>query len=155
MNIGKLWRNRITLRLRKRLGRKAFDDWNVSRSDLFGRDPVEGSLNSMYCFTIVHYVHFLDNVSSLRDLIEGLFQLSPFVDDALAVAEYMSEADFAEFKLALISERKAALDEGESIMPERYNSLVLPSRFAMAIILADRGRVSLGPALIRIMETEL
>jgi hypothetical protein len=155
MKIGQLWRNQVTLELRKRLGRKDFNGWDISRSDLFGSDPEEGMLYEMYCFTIGHYVHFLDHVSSLQDLIEGLFQLSPFVNDAFVVAQGMSESDFVEFKLALISERKSAQGEGESKMPAKYCNLLLPDRFPMAILLMGNAKVSLGPALIRLMETEL
>jgi hypothetical protein len=155
MKIGQLWRNQATFDFRKKLGRESFDYWNISCPDLFGDDPVEGSADEMYCFTMGHYVHFLDNVGSLHDLIEGLFQLSPFVDDAFLVAQSMSESDFVEFKLSLISERKAAKGEGESKMPQKYFCLLLPGRFPSAILLAEKACVSMGPALIRIMETEM
>lgn len=156
------WRNQYTLKLRKRLRRPAFRDWDVRRRELFGQNSV-ADLSSdesctpgdMYCFTLWHYTHFLDEVKSIADLIEGLFQLSPFADDALEVALGMSESDFIEFKLELVQGRKAAREGGESVMLERYYALLLPNRFPMAIVLADKARVSLGVALIRLMETEL
>jgi hypothetical protein len=156
------WRNQYTLKLRKKLGKPVFRDWDIQCRELFGQNPeAEPSSDElctpadMYCFTIWHYTHLLDNVKSLSDLIEGLFQLSPFADDALEVALAMSEADFIEFKLVLVQERKSARGEGESKMLEKYFSLVLPERFSMAIMLSGQAAVSLGPALIRIMETEL
>lgn len=156
------WRNQRTLELRKRLGKSAFRDWDIECRELFGQNPDAESgtdehytPGDMYCFTLWHYTHFLDTVKSLDDLLRGLFQLSPFVDDAFKVAESMSDADFVEFKLALVQERKCARGEGESKMPQKYSSLLLPDRFLVAIFLSNQACVSLGPALIRHMETEL
>lgn len=107
----------------------------------------------MVDFEISNYTHFIDNVPSLEKLIEGLALLSPFVDDALDIAESMQESDFCTFKLALPRERKAATGEGSSCMPESFVQLLLPDRFLGALLLGGSG-ASLGVALIRMMEVE-
>ena len=97
------------------------------------------------------YVHFIDNIRSRNELIRGFKALSPFADDALAVAKGMTEQDFWSFKLALPSERRG---EGGK-MPECFGTLLLPDRFLGAISLAEKAATPLGTALVRILETEL
>jgi len=97
------------------------------------------------------YVYFLDTAGSQEELIEGLTELSPFADDALAVAQGMTNLDFAIFKLALLFERRG---EGNK-MPKQFASILLPDRFVPAILLAEKARTPLGTALVRILEVEL
>lgn len=97
------------------------------------------------------YISFVDNVSSLEDLREGLGELSPFADDALAVAQSMTESDFCNFKLALPFERR-----GDGSKTPRYSgAILLPERFVPAVLLAEQAGAPLGATLIRLLETEL
>ena len=106
-------------------------------------------------FEVSDYNRFLNNVSSQKDLVRGLKELSPFVDDALAVASSMNEQDFIDFKLALVHERKVARGEtGGSVMPHRYDPLLVPDRFITAQMMSTKFETSLEVALGRIMETE-
>jgi hypothetical protein len=126
-------------------------------------------------FELSDYVEFLDKVSSREDLLRGLRQLDPFVDDALASAEAMTDEEFPAFKAALAIERqinfprdnsdqlelKLSIDpwlEGqipESIMPEKFHPLCLPARFLESKTIADRAAISLEVAMERIYEGEL
>ena len=108
---------RATLDEQERLELKLEDyGWSVSR-DLFGDTGAD--IND---FEIYNYTHFLDNVKSQKDLLEGLRQLSPLADDALEVAEQMNHQDFYEFKTALAYERK----QEDRKMHKRYLALVIP-----------------------------
>ncbi|GEM_PF-7039145 len=140
----------------KRFRRHASNDWHIGHYKLFGTDLHNDIASQIWDFSIEHYVFFLDNVGSLEDLLKGLDDLDPFVDDAIAVARNMSEAGFADFKLALAHEHRCSSgEEPESRMPVVFNDLVLPILFIPAMLLADKAAVSMGTALIRIMETEL
>jgi hypothetical protein len=159
--------------LRKRL--RQLDSGLILSRDLFGDVPD--------CdFELVHYVGFLDRVASRDDLIRGLKELDPFVDDALAVAEGMNEKDFQDFKKALIHERSlksnadgrsimpslcgqpalpeqfvpehALVDEDCTIMPPGYDVLLMPERFIPAHALAAKAYTTLEVVLIRIMQHE-
>jgi hypothetical protein len=130
--------------LRKRLNKLAFG--SVLSKDLFGEVPD--------CdFELVHYIGFLDRVASRNDLVRGLKELDPFVDDALSVAEAMTESDFHEFKMALVNERGQNHDN-LSTMPSRYDALLMPERFIPAKIIAVKAATSLEVALMRIMQNE-
>ena len=107
----------------------------------FGRPAMEG---------IEEY--FLDNVLSREDLIEGLALLSPFADDALDIAKVMSSRDFAVFKLALPKERRAALGEIQSAMPQKFFNLLVPDEFMFPSMRSKEFGVSLGVMLWRSME---
>lgn len=96
-------------------------------------------------------MYFLNNVASLESLEEGLRQLSPLADDALAVAEQMDEEDFSEFKRALSHERHIAQEGGESRMPIKYGPLLIPERFLVATPVAEKFAVGLGATCMRIM----
>ena len=139
-----------------RFRRHAAIDWDISNHRAFGEDS-EGSIASqVWDFQMEHYVYFLDNVSSSDALIRGLNDLDPFVDDALKVAQLMTEVGFASFKLALIHERKVARNEAaESIMPKEFSPVVLPLKFLWAMQLAHTAKVAMGTALIRTMEEEI
>ncbi len=134
-------RNPELSKLRAKL-RKSYD-W-PSR-ELFGNRGCD--IND---FELFNYTYFLDNVKSLEDLLKGLEELSPFADDALEVAELMTERDFCDFKLALVHERKRE----ESYMPERFFCLLIPDRIFAAQPIAEMFKVPLGAALIRIVEIE-
>ena len=128
--------------------------------------------NELIDFELSDYTRFLDKVSSLRDLVEGLYELSPFADDALDMAESMNDLDFSVFKLALVNERKIAsfLKDcdfkqmvlvnvtGEEIpasrMPPEFGVLLLPSRFIRGQMLAQQVETSLVLAMERIMGFE-
>lgn len=97
------------------------------------------------------YIYFLDNVSSLEELNQGLEELSPFADDALEVTKSMSERDFCDFKLALPAER----DGKDGHMPEQFVSLLLPTRLLKAMFLSQKAAAPLGTTLIRMLEVEL
>ncbi len=106
-------------------------------------------------FDMHGYIYFLDNVKSLVNLREGLEHLSPLADDALAIAEKMSERDFLRFKKALVHERKAyESDLYYSRMPRKYQPIVIPQRFFYAIMMAEEFKTPLGVVLIRIAELE-
>ncbi|MBI2033958.1 MAG: hypothetical protein HYT13_02575 [Candidatus Liptonbacteria bacterium] len=94
-----------------------------------------------------NYTYFLDHVTSKEELVRGLRELSPLLDDALDVAEQMDDKAFTEFKLALKRER----DD----MPSRYLVLLIPKRFLEAMLIAKEFKVCLGVCMIRIMEDEL
>ena len=132
--------------LRKRLDDLAFG--LVLSKDLFGNVPD--------CdFEPSHYVGFLDRVVSLSDLIRGLKELDPFVDDALVVAESMTEDDFRVFKTTLTHERNLKHNpDGRSIMPARYYALLMPERFIPAKMIAIWADTTLEVALMRIMQDE-
>jgi len=132
--------------LRKRLNKLAFG--LVLSKDLFGYVPD--------CdFESFHYVGFLDRVDSLSDLLRGLNELDPFVDDALVVAESMTEEDFREFKTTLTHERNLKHNPGSrSIIPARYYALLIPERFIPAKMIAIRANTTLEVALLRIMQSE-
>ena len=100
---------------------------------------------------VASYKWFLDNASSLDDLILGLTELCPFADDALAVAQQMSEDDFVDFKLCLVAERRGE----DSSMSEAYRTIVLPEKILQGMLLAEKTKVPLGAALVRIFETEI
>ena len=128
-----------------------YNEYDLSRR-LFNNNIYPGFID----FEMIDYVKFLDDVQSLEDLIAGLAELSPFADDALDVAESMTVHDFAVFKLALIHERRvsSALYDGESKMPHRFVDIVLPSQIFRASYVAQESRVSLGVALIRLLEVK-
>ncbi len=119
--------------------------WCLSR-ELFGDIGAD-----FHDFEIENYIYFLDNVSSLEDLGRGLKELSPFADDALSVAEKMTEKDFKLFKLKLKSERT---QQYESSVPNKFINLLIPSRFLQASFIAKSFNVCLGVMLIRIAQTE-
>ncbi|MEK7621698.1 MAG: hypothetical protein AAB415_00810 [Patescibacteria group bacterium] len=99
------------------------------------------------------YAHFLSKVQTLEDLRQGLKELSPFADDALAVAETMDDADFVEFKLTLAHEKRMLVDHvGESRLPRRYLSLVLPTCLLKAGPVAQEFNVSIGVAMLRLVQ---
>ncbi len=105
----------------------------------------------IYEFEMSDYVYFLDHSESRAELLKGLTELSPFADEALEVAHSMSESDFSDFKLALPSERRG---EGGT-MPQKYVSLLLPTRFFPALLLARKLATTLGTTLVRLCEVEL
>jgi hypothetical protein len=132
--------------LRKRLNNLNFG--LVLSRDLFGDVPD--------CdFELAHYVGFLDRVGSRNDLVRGLKELDPFVDDALTVAEAMTEEDFRGFKTALVLERNRNQDpDSQSIIPAHYHALLIPERFIPAKMIADRFATTLEVALLRIVQNE-
>lgn len=135
-------------KLMRRLDENNFS-WCLS-TNLFGDTGCD-----IYDFEIYNYTYFLDNVRSIEDLLEGLKQLSPFVDDALAVAERMSYQDFVDFKLALAYEHRLAKENGNSKMPKKYMPLVVPKWFIPALHIAEKFEAPLGIALIRLVECEV
>lgn len=120
-----------------------------------------GDMMDINDFESHHYVHFLNKVKSVEDLREGLYQLSPLANDALEIAERMTKKGFASFKRTLLSAR---IESGENQLPlfgearkrdiSKYAALLVPRGFILASEIADKFHVSLGVALIRIMETE-
>ncbi len=107
----------------------------------------------LFDFREEDYAFFLDNVRLLADLIRGLRALSPFADDALDVAESMTESDFVDFKLAIAYERAQAEKQG-SRMPEQFLSLTIPLQFLLASSVAEKYQVDLGVALLQTGEME-
>jgi hypothetical protein len=120
---------------------------------LFGKS-IEDTGDVLYFvdFETENYTYFLDNVLSREDLIEGLALLSPFADDALDIAKVMSSRDFAVFKLALPKERRAALGEIQSAMPQKFFNLLVPDEFMFPSMRSKEFGVSLGVMLWRSME---
>jgi hypothetical protein len=99
------------------------------------------------------YAVFLEKVRTLEDLRQGLQELSPFANDALAIAETMDEEEFIEFKIALAYERGIMMaGVGESKLTNRYLSLVLPTCLLKAAPLAREANVSIGVAMLRLVE---
>ena len=123
--------------------------WTLSRA-LFGDVGAD-----IYDFEMFNYVYLLDHATSREALVNGLRELSPLADDALDIAEQMTEGDFYDFKIALAHERGiSARGDGESKMPDKYYALILPERLITAIGLAQKAEVPLGAAIIRMMEFE-
>lgn len=120
------------------------DSWVLSEH-LFGKGMID--IND---FEPDNYNYFLNNVSSRDGLITGLRQLSPLADDALSVAENMSERDFQRFKSALKAERGC---EFGSAFPRKFRSLILPKNFVSTTILAEKYEAPLGVTLIQLSET--
>ena len=110
-------------------------------------------------FELSDYVDFLDGVGSREDLLRGLRQLDPFVDDALASAEAMTDEEFPVFKAALAVERQIKpMPEQrmqESIMPSKFYPILLPTMFMSAKMIADDFETSLEIALRRMYELQL
>jgi len=130
---------------KEKLQEKLESYWRLS-DRLFGYVGAD-----MYDFEISNYVYFLDNVKSIQDLLAGLDELSPFADDALAIAEKMNEKTFLLFKLDLTCER-----HGESNnTSHRFASIFIPSQFIQAQLIAQEFKVPLGSSLIRIFELDL
>lgn len=103
-------------------------------------------------FEAHHYVNFLNSTRSIDDLVTGLTQLSPLADDALDLAEKMSDSDFEQFKAELSAERSQAKNLSETTNTQlRFGALMLPSQFLPAQLLAPQFEATLGTALIRIM----
>jgi len=123
--------------------------WSLSY-DLFGDFGID-----IYDFNMNDYNFFLDNVSSLEDLLKGLEQLSPLADDALEIAKQMANPDFYKFKKALQYERQHyKRQEKVSKMPSRYYALLIPNWFVYALPIADKCKIPLGGALIRCIESD-
>lgn len=114
--------------------------WTLSR-DLFGDTGAE-----IHDFEMHNYVYFLDHVQSLKDLIEGLCQLSPLADDALHIAKRMNNSDF---KTILAHERV-----GKYRIPRIYLPLILPKWFMRALPIAEELKVPLGAVMIRMIGFE-
>ena len=105
-------------------------------------------------FMSYNYVFFLDHVASREELVRGLRELSPLADDALDIAEHISDQDFIKFKLALRRERASIKKFSKGTMPPEYLALVIPVRFPEAILAAEEFEEPLGVTLIRNMENE-
>ena len=131
-------------KLNQKIGSAENYSWKVS-SDLFGDVGCD-----IHDFEPYNYTYFLDNVKSIEDLLKGLCQLSPLADDALKVAERMNQQDFYEFKSALAYERR----QEDSRLPNKYDALVIPKWFIPAISIADKCKMPLGAALIRVIKYE-
>ena len=101
-------------------------------------------------FEIDNYVYFLDNVKSCEDLIRGLRQLSPLVDDALLIAESMNKQEFLRFKCVLAKERR----EEYSNVPKKFRTIMMPKQFVSAMLLVDKDKyeVCLGVVLLRLID---
>lgn len=116
--------------------------WTLSE-ELFG--DVGCDIND---FQIDNYTYFLDNVKSCENLIRGLRQLSPLADDALLIAESMSEREFHKFKRVLVKERCGEYSNA----PKKFRVIIIPKRFTPAIPLVDKCQVPLGAVLIKLIE---
>jgi len=138
---------KVTQEQKSKLEKKLNEYWWDLPKELFGGDTGV----DMHDFELYNYKFFLDDVKSVNQLLEGLQHLSPLADDTLAVAEKMKEQDFLRFKEALQYERKMK----DSKLPNEYTPLVIPQRFIQAGLLSKKFEVSLGTALIRIMELEI
>lgn len=133
--------------LQEKVEGKLNKDWGLSQTVCppYGYD--------IYGFRESDYVSFLDTVRTLSDLCSGLRELSPFADDALAVAETMNEMEFIEFKLCLAHERRIArVGYGESKLLPRHSSLVVPRFFLQASPIAERFNVPIGATMVRLIE---
>ena len=137
----------ITQEQKSKLEKKLNEYWWGLPKELFGGDAGV----DMHDFELYNYRFFLDDVKSVNQLLEGLQHLSPLADDALVVVEKMKEQDFLIFREALQYERKMK----DSKLPNEYTPLVIPQRFIQAGLLSEKFGVSLGTALIRIMESEI
>lgn len=119
--------------------------WKVSK-ELFGNVGID-----IYDFEMSNYIFFLDNVATLEDLIRGLQELSPLVDDALAIAKKMNEKDFYRFRKALPRERASALIDGQSHMSNKFQGLLLPQLILSSMFLVEEFQVALGVMMITIL----
>lgn len=119
--------------------------WWISE-DLFGEWDDRGV--PIEDFQMENYRYFLEHLESLADLRRGLRMLYPFTDDALCVAESMTERRFQAFK-RFIPESK----EKKRISKDFF-TLILPESFMDGLSVVERFLVPLGVALIRIIEIE-
>jgi hypothetical protein len=119
--------------------------WLLSRS-LFG----DTGAGDIWDFMLENYFFFLENMKSWRDLIDGLEQLSPLADDALEVAETMSNQDFYVFKITLARASQEFVQ-----IPLEYVAILTPNIFSLACPVTEKMAVTLGCAAIRIMELNL
>ncbi|MEK7116852.1 MAG: hypothetical protein AAB837_01665 [Patescibacteria group bacterium] len=156
----------------RRLAKLSYDGLELSR-DLFGPVPDHD-------FELSHYVGFLDKVCSKEDLLRGLQELDPFVDNAHAAAKSMSDEDFLAFKIALkhvrqqsavqlwnpdqyelelhinpVMQEKTPNERDPEYIAERFGSIIIPERFIKAGIIAKEAATSLEVALGRIYEFEM
>jgi len=119
--------------------------WTLS-PNLFGDAECD-----IHGFDIKNYKYLLNHVTSRDELVQGLRELSPLADDALAIAEEMTKRDFRVFKRALVRERDEEIESG---MPQKYQALLMPQQFIFATTLAEKYDATLGAVLIRSMEDE-
>lgn len=154
----------------RRLWKLSCDGLELSH-DLFGAVPDHD-------FELHHYVDFLNKVSSRENLLRGLRELNPFVDDALVVAEAMTDEDFWEFKKVLKHERERQqnirlydpnqleleigteqqemlCEESASNIAGRFGPILVPAKFIRANMIANEAGTSFEVALGRIYEFEL
>ncbi|MFH1582182.1 MAG: hypothetical protein ABIA08_00230 [bacterium] len=132
------------VKIRWSLSERENEAWFLSEK-LFGDTGAD-----IYDFEANNYVYFLDNVSSHDELVEGLRQLSPLIDDVLSIAEGINEQEFRRFKRLLVKERRGEY----SNMPKKFRTLIMPAQFIPATLLANRFEVPLGTALVRLIELE-
>lgn len=143
---------RFTLEERK----YAMDEAVARREDYRRGWPVRLFNGDIMTFEPEDYTYFLDRVATSRKrLIEGLSELSPFADDALTVAEQMSDLDFSRFRQALAKERQRAGDPRISgIFPAKWQCILLPAAFIQAAPARIQYGAPLGCVLIKLAEIE-
>ena len=133
----------VTQQEREKLEEKLSEGWQLSQ-ELFGDPGCD-----IHDFMLENYTYFINHVDSVEKLREGLRQLSPITDDALKVAESMSEQDFAYFKENLPAYREGTKTD------KKYGTLLIPNRIlAVGLLgLSERYGAPDGAVLVRLMET--
>lgn len=140
-------------RRRKRLNvRESAGVWPLS--SLFGPMVLDEYYNDILGFEMQQYIYFLDHVETVSDLVRGLEELSPFADDALEIAEWMSREEFEEFQKVVPAHHQAVREGNEPTeeLSDRFTLILLPEQFFSALSIAESAAVSLGVALIRFWE---
>jgi hypothetical protein len=119
-----------------------------------------GDNYDLYDFDEESYKFFIDNVESIGELIRGLDSISPFADDALAIAKKMTREDFDKFKRHLnlrprwegsVVLKRTEIDK----MPEKYLPIILPKLFCdVDYSLKEKYGISLGTYLIQTIRAQ-
>ena len=101
--------------------------------------------------TAKDYSSEIKNVSSLTELRKLVRFYSPLTDDAIALADRMTEADFEQFK---IDRKKLSRARGKTAeyLSDKWGDIVLPSLMLKVGLVAAHFHTPFGVAYIRMKE---
>ncbi|MGH7782247.1 MAG: hypothetical protein ACREO5_00155 [Candidatus Binatia bacterium] len=93
------------------------------------------------------YSKAVDDAKTLPALIQTLAEWKRFAEDALAIAEKMTDADFVEFRMLLAKERRGKF-AGEQFS-EKYGAIVMPEKLLISSLVESQYKVPWGLAFLR------